>query len=308
MKETSCACVLDVATHHNVESGPMPSAPLSTLQLASLSNELRTWIIDMLTEAKSGHPGGSLSAIDLITALWFHEMRGTDPKNLAADRDRFVLSKGHAVPALYAALAKKGFFPKEELMKLRKTGALLQGHPDRVRMPIVEASTGSLGQGMSVAQGMAAALKLDGKRSMVYCMIGDGEMQEGQIWECAMSAPKFQLSNLVVILDNNKGQIDGPVEQVMPIGPIVDKWRAFNWHVIEIDGHEMSEILKAYADARKLHESGAKKPVFILAHTVKGKGVSFMENQIGWHGVAPKLDEATRAKEELMKLMMKAEE
>ena len=236
-------------------------------------------------------------------------MRGVeDPKNLASDRDRFVLSKGHAVPALYAVLAKKGFFDPKELMTLRKTGSRLQGHPDRVRMPIVEASTGSLGQGMSVAQGMAAGLKMDGKRSMVYCMIGDGEMQEGQIWECAMSAPKFQLSNFVVILDNNGGQIDGPVDQVMPIGPIADKWRAFNWQVIEINGHDMEQILKAYAEARKLHESGSKKPVFILAHTVKGKGVSFMENQIGWHGVAPKLDEAAKAKAELMKCLLKEEE
>src|SRR3954463_14338079 len=165
----------------------MPTQPLSATQLASLAREMRISIIDMLTEAKSGHPGGSLSAIDVVTALWFAEMRGVDgPKNLAADRDHFVLSKGHAVPALYAVLAKKGFIDPKDLMTLRKTGSKLQGHPDRVRMPIVEASTGSLGQGMSVAQGMAAGLKLDGKKSMVYCMIGDGEMQEGQIWECAM--------------------------------------------------------------------------------------------------------------------------
>jgi transketolase len=286
-----------------------PTQALSPTQLASLSNEMRTWIIDMLYEAKSGHPGGSLSVIDLLSALWFSEMRGVEgPQKLAADRDRFVLSKGHAVPALYAILAKKGFVPQSELKNLRRTGSILQGHPDRVRMPIVEASTGSLGQGMSVAQGIAAGLKLDGKKSMVYCVIGDGEMQEGQIWECAMSAPKFELSNFVVILDNNGGQIDGPVEKVMPIGPIADKWRAFNWHVIEIDGHDMGQITKAYAEARKLRDSGAKKPVFILAHTVKGKGVSFMEGKIEWHGVAPKADEATRAKEEIMKCLMKAEE
>lgn len=287
----------------------MPNQPLSASQLTTQARELRTWIIDMIMEAKSGHPGGSLSAIDLINALWFHEMRGVDgPKNLAAERDHFVLSKGHAVPALYAVLAKKGFFDPKELMTLRKTGSMLQGHPDRVRMPIVEASTGSLGQGMSVAQGMAAGLKLDRKKSMVYCMIGDGEMQEGQIWECAMSAPKFQLSNLVVILDNNGGQIDGPTDKVMPLGPIADKWRAFNWHVIEIDGHDYDAILKAYAEARKLRDGGATKPVFILAHTVKGKGVSFMEHQIGWHGVAPKADEATRAKAEIMQQIMKEEE
>lgn len=287
----------------------MLNQPLNATQLASLARELRVSIIDMLAEAKSGHPGGSLSAIDLVNALWFHEMRGVDgPNSLAADRDHFVLSKGHAVPALYAVLAKKGFVDPKELMTLRKTGSRLQGHPDRVRMPIVEASTGSLGQGMSVAQGMAAGLKLDGKKSMIYCMIGDGEMQEGQIWECAMSAPKFQLSNLVVILDNNGGQIDGPTDKVMPLGPIADKWRAFNWHVIEIDGHDYPQILKAYSDARALRDGGSHKPVFILANTIKGKGVSFMEHQIGWHGVAPKVEEAAKAKEEIMKQLMKSEE
>jgi transketolase len=290
---------------------------MNASQLAAQARDLRVWIIDMLAEARSGHPGGSLSAIDLVNALWFGEMRGVDGPaagsaaggmSLASERDHFVLSKGHAVPALYAVLAKKGFIDPQELMTLRKTGSRLQGHPDRVRMPIVEASTGSLGQGMSVAQGMAAGFKLDGKKSMVYCMIGDGEMQEGQIWECAMSAPKFGLSNLVVILDNNGGQIDGPTDKVMPLGPIADKWRAFNWHVIEIDGHNYDEILKAYAEARKLRDGGATKPVFILAHTVKGKGVSFMEHQIGWHGVAPKADEAAKAKAEIMKQLMQSEE
>ncbi len=276
--------------------------------LAALSDELRGWIIDMLAEAKSGHPGGSLSAIDLITTLWFHEMRGVDPNNLSADRDRFVLSKGHAVPALYAALAKKGFIKQELLKTLRRTGSILQGHPDRVRMPIVEASTGSLGQGLSVAQGIAAGLKLDGKSSRVYCMIGDGEMQEGQIWEAAMSAPKFQLSNLCVILDNNGGQIDGPVSHVMPIEPIADKWRAFNWHVIEINGHDFKQITKAFEEARDIQTSGGTKPTFILAHTVKGKGVSFMEHPTDWHGVAPNAEQATKAKAEIMKRLMKAEE
>jgi transketolase len=270
-------------------------------KLDAVANELRIWIIDMLTAAKSGHPGGSLSAIDLITALFLHEMRGVDPKNLKEDRDRFVLSKGHAVPALYAVLCKLGFIPYEELATLRQTGSRLQGHPDRVRMPIMEASTGSLGQGLSVAQGMALGLKHDGKSSQVYCMIGDGESQEGQIWEAAMSAPKFELSNLCVILDNNNGQIDGPVSQVMPIEPIADKWKAFGWHVIQIDGHDMKQILQAYREARELHEKGGKKPVFILAHTIKGKGVSFMENNIGWHGVVPTAEQALKAKEELQK-------
>jgi len=284
------------------------SKTLTPPQLTTLANELRMWIIDMLAEAKSGHPGGSLSAIDLITALWFHEMRGVEPGKLAEDRDRFVLSKGHAVPALYAVLAKKGFIAEADLKTLRRTDSPLQGHPDRVRMPIVEASTGSLGQGMSVAQGIAAGLKLDGKNSMVYCLIGDGEMQEGQIWECAMSAPKFKLSNFVVMLDNNRGQIDGPVSEVMPIEPIADKWRAFNWHVIAIDGHDMDQIVNAYAEARALHESGSEKPVFILANTVKGKGVSFMEHQIGWHGVVPNVEQAALAKAEILKRLDREEE
>ena len=274
-----------------------PPEKLSTPSaLSALSNELRIWILEMLTEARSGHPGGSLSAIDLLTALWFAEMRGVDsPKSLTADRDRFILSKGHAVPALYAILAKKGFIPTEELSTLRKTGSRLQGHPDRVRLPIVEASTGSLGQGMSVAQGLALGLKLDKKASRVFCLVGDGEIQEGQIWECALSAPKFGLSNLCVILDQNLGQIDGPVSQVMPIEPVAEKWRAFGWHVIEIDGHDFEQILRAYQEVRTRHEAGEKTPVFIVARTVKGKGVSFMEGKIEWHGVAPKKDEAERA-------------
>jgi transketolase len=270
-------------------------------ELDSIANEMRAWIIDMLTEAKSGHPGGSLSAIDLITTLFFSEMRGVDAKNLAPERDHFILSKGHAVPALYAVLAKKGFFPTDLLRTLRKTGSLLQGHPDRVRMPIVEASTGSLGQGLSVAQGMALGLKADGKSSRVFCLLGDGEVQEGQIWEAAMSAPKFQLSNLCAILDCNNGQIDGPVTHVMPIEPIADKWKAFGWHVIEIDGHDMTQIQKAFTEARNLQSQGGTKPVFILARTVKGKGVSFMEHKIEWHGVAPKAEDAQRAKAELSK-------
>lgn len=255
----------------------------------------------MLEEAKSGHPGGSLSAIDVVTALWFDEMRGIDPSHLAKDRDRFVLSKGHGVPALYAVLAKKGFIPVDELKNLRKTGSRLQGHPDRMRMPIVEASTGSLGQGLSVAQGLAMAAHLDGSPARVFCLIGDGEMQEGQIWEAALSAPKFGLSNLCVILDANNGQIDGAVSEVMPIEPVADKWKAFGWNVIELDGHDMDAILKSLREARQIQEGGGKKPTFIIARTVKGKGVSFMEHKIEWHGVAPKADEARRAREEIQK-------
>jgi len=277
-------------------------------QLTEIANELRIWIIEMLTEAKSGHPGGSLSAIDLVTALFFHEMKGITPEQksgvptpgpLPPHRDRFVLSKGHAVPALYAVLAKQGWIAVEELKTLRKTGSRLQGHPDRVRMPIVEASTGSLGQGLSVAQGIALGLKTEHPEARVFCLLGDGETQEGQIWEAAMSAPKFELSNLCAILDSNNGQIDGPVSQVMPLEPIADKWRAFGWHVIEIEGHNMTQIIQALKLSRDLHQQGGKKPVFILAKTIKGKGVSFMENNIAWHGVVPTLAEAEKAIQEL---------
>jgi transketolase len=278
----------------------MNKAMISTKELSLIAQDLRGSIIEMLTEAKSGHPGGSLSCIDLLTALWFSEMKGVEsPAKLAQDRDRFILSKGHGVPSLYAILAHKGFLEKSELMTLRKTGSKLQGHPDRVRMPIVEASTGSLGQGLSVAQGIAMGIKLNGKKERVFCLLGDGEIQEGQIWESALSASKFKLSNLCAILDANGGQIDGPVSQVMPLEPIADKWKAFGWHVIEIDGHDMAQIQKAYAEFEKLHQSGSEQPVFILARTVKGKGVSFMEGKIEWHGVAPKPEEQTRALAEI---------
>ncbi len=276
--------------------------PLNAKALESLANELRIDIIEMLVEAKSGHPGGSLSAIDLVAGLWFSEMRGVESADrLAPQRDRFVLSKGHAVPALYAILARKGFIEKKELSTLRKTGSRLQGHPDRVRMPIVEASTGSLGQGLSVALGLALGAQLDQSPSRVYCLMGDGEIQEGQVWEAAMAAPKFGVSNLCAIIDANNGQIDGPVSQVMPIEPLADKWSAFGWHVLEIDGHDCEQILNAYSEARKQQEQGSKKPTLIIARTVKGKGVSFMEHQIGWHGVAPKAEEGTRAIEEIRK-------
>lgn len=277
----------------------MQKAPNST-ELAILAQELRIPIIEMLTEAKSGHPGGSLSAIDLLTALWFSEMKGVESaKALAKDRDHFILSKGHGVPALYVILAKKGFIEEKELMTLRKTGSRLQGHPDRVRMPIVEASTGSLGQGLSVAMGMAMGYKLDGKNNRVFCLMGDGEIQEGQVWEAALSAPKFGLSNLCAILDANNGQIDGPVSEVMPLEPLKDKWSSFGWHVIEIDGHNMDQILDAYAEFSSENVSSSKSPVMILARTVKGKGVSFMENNIGWHGVVPKPEERDRAVAEI---------
>ena len=277
----------------------MHSTPKTNQQLQTLAAELRIDIVEMLCEARSGHPGGSLSAIDLVTALWFSEMQGVEsPAKMTQNRDRFVLSKGHAVPALYAVLAKKGWIEHSELSTLRKTGSRLQGHPDRVRLPIVEASTGSLGQGLSVAQGIAMGLRMDSaatqKPARVFCLMGDGEIQEGQIWESAMSASKYKLSNLVAILDSNGGQIDGRVSDVMPIEPIMDKWTSFGWNCIEIDGHRFDQILPALEKSRS-----SDRPTFILAHTVKGKGVSFMEGKIEWHGVAPKRDEADRAIQEI---------
>ncbi|MBI3534262.1 MAG: transketolase [Deltaproteobacteria bacterium] len=261
-------------------------------ELRNITKELRTWIIEMITEAGSGHPGGSLSCIDILSVLWLNEMK---------EKDRFILSKGHAVPALYAVLSKMGLLAKEELKTLRKINSRLQGHPDRVRLPVLGASTGSMGQGLSVAQGIALGFKIDKKPDSVFCLIGDGESQEGQIWETALSAPKFKLSNLCVILDNNNGQIDGYVSDVMPIEPITDKWRSFGWHVLDIPGHDFEKIIKAFQDARQLKENGGTKPILIVARTIKGKGVSFMENQIDWHGIAPTKEVARKAVEEIEK-------
>lgn len=263
-------------------------------RLRKLAQGFRVDIIEMLEKAASGHPGGSLSVIDLVTALYFQQLRH-DPKNPAwPERDRFILSKGHAVPAQYAALAGAGYFPREKLSTLRRLGGL-QGHPVNTLTPGIEACTGSLGQGLSIAQGLAMASKADGDKFRVYCVIGDGEMQEGQIWEAALSAAKYQLDNLVCVLDYNKGQIDGYVKDVMPLEPVADKWRAFNWHVIEIDGHDFGQILDAFDEARRTKG----KPTFILANTVKGKAVSFMEDRIEWHGAAPSKEQAQKAIEEI---------
>ncbi|MBI5546209.1 MAG: transketolase [Deltaproteobacteria bacterium] len=264
-------------------------------RLKELAKGFRADIIEMLQKAGSGHPGGSLSVIDLVTALYFHQLRH-DPHNPSwPERDRFVLSKGHAVPAQYAAMAGAGYFPKSELSSLRVLGSRLQGHPVNSALPGIEACTGSLGQGLSVAQGMAMASKLDGERYRVWCIIGDGEMQEGQIWEAALSCAKYNLDNLVCILDYNKGQIDGHIKDVMPEEPVADKWRAFNWHVITIDGHDFAQILDAYAEA--LRTKG--KPTFIIANTVKGKGVSFMEDRAEWHGATPTKEQAAKALAEI---------
>jgi transketolase len=262
-------------------------------KLDAIARACRVQIIRMITHAGSGHPGGSLSVIDLLVAIVFGRLRHDPKRPDWPDRDRIVLSKGHAVPALYTVLAHAGYFSRDLLPTLRRLGSPLQGHPANFLLPGIEASTGSLGQGFSIAIGMALASKLDGNKYRVYSLIGDGESQEGQIWEAAMAAPKYALDNLCVILDHNKGQIDGFVDDVMSLNPIADKWKAFNWHVVTCDGHDYASIAAALAEAR----ATKGKPTFILAETTKGKGVSFMEGKVGWHGVAPttaQLEDAVR--------------
>jgi transketolase len=256
---------------------------------------LRIEILKMLTEAGSGHTGGSLSAADIVTALYFYKMRHnpSDPK--WKERDRFILSKGHAAPLLYAALALSGYFDKQLLKTLRKIGSPLQGHPCSRMLPGVEISTGSLGQGLSVANGIAMGLKLDGLSSRVYCLLGDGEIQEGQVWEAAMTAAHYRLDNLCAIIDNNGLQIDGYCSDIMSIEPIVNKWEAFGWHVIDINGHDMKAILDAFDEAERIK----LKPTMIVARTVKGKGVSFFEGKVQYHGIAPTREELERALKEL---------
>lgn len=264
-------------------------------ELEARAKKIRRNIIKMVGAAGSGHPGGSLSAADIVTALYFKIMRIEPQKPDWPDRDRFVLSKGHAAPVLYAALAERGFFPPEQLLNLRKLGSPLQGHPDMKKLPGVEMSTGSLGQGLSAANGMALAAKLDGRDYRVYVLVGDGEIQEGQIWEAAMAAAHYKLDNVTAFLDHNHFQIDGTIEEVMSPEPVVDKWRAFGWDVQVVDGHNMPAILDAVGRAATVKG----KPAMIVAQTVKGKGVSFMENQAGWHGVAPKPEEVEKALAEL---------
>ncbi len=250
----------------------------------------------MTFKAGSGHPGGSLSAVDILTALYFHQMAVEPADPRWPDRDRFVLSKGHVCPALYAVLAEKGFFPKAALWTLRRPESILQGHPDMRLTPGVEMSTGSLGQGLSVACGMALAARLDAKDYTVYCMLGDGEVQEGNVWEGAMFAAHQRLDNLIAILDRNRLQIEGFTEDVMALDPLAEKWRAFGWEVLLLaDGHDMRQIL-AVLDAAMPRQG---KPKIILAHTIKGKGVSFMENQAEYHGRALTAAEMARARQEL---------
>ncbi len=268
---------------------------LSTPELEKMAKQLRRHVINMIATAGSGHPGGSLSAADIVTALYFKVMRH-DPKNLQLpDRDRFVLSKGHAAPILYAALAECGYLPVEELSTLRKLGSRLQGHTDRVLTPGVEMSAGSLGQGLSFGIGIALAGRLDKRDYHVYVLLGDGECEEGQIWEASMLAPHFQMDNLTAIVDHNGIQLDGRCCDIMGLEPLADKWRAFNWHAIEIDGHDIEQILQALKEAREIKG----KPTVIIAHTVKGKGVSFMENNVAFHGKAPNPEQTEQALKEL---------
>ena len=265
-------------------------------ELAKIANEVRRGIVTGVHAAKSGHPGGSLGAADIMTYLYFEEM-DVDPVNPSrAERDRFVLSKGHCAPALYAVLAERGFFPKEELETLRHIGSRLQGHPNMNDTPGVDMSTGSLGQGISAAVGMALAAKHWGDSYRVYTLLGDGECEEGQVWEAAMFAGNHDLDNLVAIVDHNGLQIDGSIDEVNSAMPLADKFRAFKWYVIELaDGNDMAQIAAAFAEARKVSDS----PVAIIAETVKGKGVSFMENQVGWHGKAPNDEQFEQAMAEL---------
>ena len=274
---------------------PSAKFDLSVAELQRMAKQLRRHVITMIATAGSGHPGGSLSAADIVTTLYFKIMRH-DPNNPHwLDRDRFVLSKGHAAPVLYAALAECGYFPLEELSTLRKLDSRLQGHTDKTLTPGVEMSAGSLGQGLSFGIGVALAGKLNARDYQTYVLLGDGECDEGQIWEAAMAAAHFKIDSLTAIVDHNEIQLDGWNRDIMNLEPLADKWRAFNWHVLDINGHDISQILQAARKAKKIRQ----KPTVIIAHTIKGKGVSFMENNVDFHGKAPTPEQAERALKEL---------
>jgi transketolase len=264
-------------------------------ELTETARLLRVEVVRMIHRAKSGHPGGSLSAADIVAALYFHQMRLDPDRPDWPERDRFILSKGHAAPLLYAVLAHRGFFPREELATLRRIDSRLQGHPDRLKTPGVEMTAGALGHGLSIGVGLALAARLNDASYRTYVLLGDGETQAGVIWEGAMAATKFRLDRLTAILDYNDVQLDGPVHEIMPLEPVLDKWRAFSWHVIEIDGHKMGQILDALDEVENIHD----QPTMIVAHTTKGKGVSFMENRSAWHGRAPTDEEFQIAMAEL---------
>ncbi|MTI85790.1 MAG: transketolase [Firmicutes bacterium] len=263
--------------------------------LEGRAKAIRRHVVKMIGKAGSGHPGGSLSAADIVTSLYFNVMRIDPQRPHWEDRDRFVLSKGHAAPVQYAALAERGYFPVEELTGLRKLGSPLQGHPDMKKVPGIEMSTGSLGQGLSAANGMALAGRLDSKDYNVYVLLGDGEIQEGQVWEAAMAAAHYKLDNVIAFLDHNGFQIDGPVKEIMSPEPVAEKWKSFGWDVQVIDGHNIKEIIAATEKCRAVKD----QPSMIIAETVKGKGVSFMEDKVEWHGAAPKADEVEKALQEL---------
>jgi transketolase len=268
----------------------------SLQELQALAKKIRRNILTMISHAKSGHPGGSLSAVEILVTLYFDTMKH-DPKNPEwEDRDRFILSKGHAAPVLYCAMAECGYVPEGQLNTLRQDGSIYQGHPDRRFIPALEASTGSLGQGLSLALGMGLAARLDGRSHRTYVMLGDGEIQEGQIWEAAMFGAFHKVDNVVAIVDYNKIQLDGYVKDIMDLEPLAAKWRSFGWNAITIDGHNIPAVQKAFADAA----TAKGKPTVIIANTVKGKGVSFMENLPKWHGVAPSPEELEVALKELV--------
>lgn len=264
-------------------------------ELQKIAKDIRIGIIEEVYAGKSGHPGGSLSCADLLAVLYFNQMNINKEEPKSPSRDRFVLSKGHASPALYSTLANRGYFDKKELVTFRGIDSILQGHPDMKHIPGVDMSTGSLGQGLSCANGMALSSKLNGDGFRVYCLLGDGEIEEGQIWEAAMSASHYKLDNLCVIVDNNNLQIDGSIEEVMSSYPIDEKFRSFGFEVITIDGHNILQIIEAFETAKNIKG----KPTAIIAKTVKGKGVSYMENQVGWHGKAPNEEQYHQAIREL---------
>ena len=264
-------------------------------ELTKKAVEIRKGIIEAVYCAQSGHPGGSLSIADILTVLYFHEMKIKPEEPNWEDRDRLVLSKGHCSPALYSCLANKGYFPVEDLKTFRKIDSYLQGHPDRNKIPGVDMTTGSLGQGLSAANGMAIAGKMDKKDYRVYCILGDGEIEEGQIWEAAMTSNKYKLDNLCVIIDNNNLQIDGSIEEVMSSYPIDEKFKSFGFQIINIDGHNIQEIMDAFEVAKNVKN----KPTCIIAKTIKGKGISFMENRVEWHGKAPTEEQYKIAMKEL---------
>jgi len=265
-------------------------------ELQAIAKRVRRAIVQMTGEAKSGHPGGSLSQVEILVTLFFGGVMQHDPANPQwPDRDRFILSKGHGCPALYAVLAEAGYAPIDQLNTLRKLGSMYQGHPDKRFLPVLEASTGSLGQGLSIGLGMALAGRLDSRPVRVYVVLGDGEIQEGQIWEAAMFGAYHKVDNLVAVVDYNKLQLDGFIKDIMELEPLVPKWRAFGWHVIELDGHDLKALEAAFAEAATVKG----KPTVIIAHTIKGKGVSFMENSPKFHGVAPTKDEVAQALKEL---------